>query len=62
MSEVFGQVVWLQAPRDKDDGVRMRLAEWNPDKTRTTDLRGYVLRKSHRAFGENYGLLLALAL
>jgi hypothetical protein len=62
MSEVFGQVVWLQGPRDKDDGVRIQLAEWNPDKTRTTDPRVYVLRKSHSAFGENYGLLIALAL
>jgi L-arabinose isomerase len=62
MSEVCGQVVWLRAPHDGDDGVRLQLAESNADKTRTTDPKVYVLRKSHSAFGENYGLLLALAL
>jgi hypothetical protein len=54
--------VWLQAPFDGDDGVRLQLAEWNQDKTRKVDPRVYVLRKSHSAFGENYGLLIALAL
>jgi hypothetical protein len=61
-SETFGQVVWLQAPLDGSDGARLQLANWNPDKTRTVDPRVYVLRKSHSAFGENYGLLIALAL
>lgn len=61
-SETFGQIVWLQAPLDGDDGVRLQLAEWNADKTRKVDTRVYVLRKSHSAFGENYGLLIPLAL
>lgn len=61
-SETFGQVVWLQAPLDGNDGARLQLANWNADKTRTVDPNVYVLRKSHRAFSENYGLLIALAL
>jgi hypothetical protein len=61
-SQTFGQVVWLQAPFDGSDGARVQLANWNPDKTRTVEPKVYILRKSHPAFNDNYGLLIALAL
>ena len=62
MLQKGGQVGWLKMPETSDGCVELQLRTFLPGKRIAQEPTIYRLPKSHGAFNENMGLLIAAAL